>query len=270
MTKRPSSGCLRVSLIGASGRMGLALARLIQQSEKLTLAQALVSPDSAQLGRDIGPLAGIGDTGVMLGTELADCDVVIDFSSAENFGHCLSLCHERGLPLVSGTTGLNAEQHQLIRQLAKDIPILWAANMSVGVHMSYQLAAHAARALGSDADIEIVEWHHRHKKDAPSGTALQYAQVIKQNLDSGSTAHLALGRSGSDCARKSGEIGISAVRGGDIIGEHTVVFALDGERIELTHKASHRDAFAQGALKVAMWLAEQPAGLYEFSDFIAS
>jgi 4-hydroxy-tetrahydrodipicolinate reductase len=258
------SEALKIAVLGAAGRMGLSVVRAVSGARDLELCAAIEREGSVHLGRDIGELAGIGTIGVKASTSLDVADVVIDFSSPEVMHDMLEQCRQKGIAVVSGTTGIDEAARYALQQAAATIPVLWAPNLSIGVQLTYQLAAQAARAIGSQADIEVMESHHRYKKDAPSGTALQLVQVMADAMGVDINESMNAGRSGPDCRRKEGEIGVSAVRAGDIVGEHTAMFALAGERIEITHRAASRDAFVNGALMAARWLARQKPGLYNF------
>lgn len=204
-----------------------------------------------------------------LSDDLEQADAVIDFSSPAGLLDIAAQAAAANKPLVSGTTGLQDEHHLALRQAGERIPVLWSANMSIGVNLLYRLAGQAAIALGENADCDIAEAHHRFKKDAPSGTALELGRRIAAARGQDFDQVARLSRQGGDCPRRAGEIGFSAVRAGDITGEHTALFALDGERLELTHRATDRQIFARGALHAAAWLISQPQGLYSFGDTLA-
>lgn len=262
------SAPLRIGLLGATGRMGQALIRRIAAADDLQLACALVRPGGSGDGQDAGKLAGIGSVGIQAGQALADCDVLVDFSSADALLARLDECVERAIPVVSGTTALNYEQLRALSAAASSIPLFWSSNMSIAVALLQQLAVTAARAFGDSADIEISERHHRYKKDAPSGTAMTLAEALARARGSRPDEVIVRGRSGSDCGREPGEIGVSAIRAGDIVGDHTVLFGLDGETLELTHRAASRDAFADGALRAARWLPGREPGQYGIQDLL--
>jgi 4-hydroxy-tetrahydrodipicolinate reductase len=268
VTIRPMTEALKIAVLGAAGRMGLSVVRAVSAARDLELVAAIERKDSAHLGRDIGELAGIGKIGLSTGTRLELADVLIDFSSPEVMQELLEHCSRKGIALVSGTTGIDEAARLALQQAAASIPVLWAPNLSIGVQLTYQLAAQCARAIGQQADIEITEAHHRFKQDAPSGTALQLVQVMADAMGTDANAVMIAGRHGADCRRENGEIGVSSVRAGDIVGEHTVLFALAGERIELTHRAASREAFVNGALMAARWLASRAPGLYSFANVL--
>jgi 4-hydroxy-tetrahydrodipicolinate reductase len=261
-----ASQVLAVGIHGASGRMGTRIIQLIQADPALTLAAALDRGDHPQLGADVGPLAGLGPLGVPLSAALDRAvDVLIDFSVPAGTLALARLCAERGIPLVVGTTGLDPEQRAALTRAGERIPVLVAPNMSRAVNLLFRLAGEVARALGAAADIEIVERHHHFKTDAPSGTALRLAEVVGRAIGSDRLAH---GRAGQVGARPRGEIGIHALRVGDNPGEHTVVFGLMGETLELSHRATNRDGFARGALDAARFLAGRPPGVYSMDDLL--
>jgi 4-hydroxy-tetrahydrodipicolinate reductase len=252
--------------------MGRAVVALLAFDERLRLAAAIETAGSATLGRDAGELAGIGTLGVALTSELGVAlrrsDVVIDFSHVGAVPALARAAASSRTPMVVCTTGLDAAAHAALDALAKVAPVVVAANTSVGVTVLLHLAARAAELLGEDYDVEIVELHHRHKVDAPSGTALRLAEAVAgaRGLELAKAARH--GRSGQVGARTPDEIGIHALRGGDVIGEHTVLLAGAGERLELTHRAHARDLFARGALRAARWVVSQPPGKYEMSDVL--
>ena len=259
---------LRVAILGASGRMGLSLVRAVRAADDLQLVAGIIEPDNTQIGRDVGELAGIGPVEVELGTTLPEADVLLDFSAPRVMQEWASRCASEGVALLSGTTGLNDADQMALTRASEKVPVLWAPNMSIGVQMLYGLSARVARAIGDSTDIEICEVHHRHKVDAPSGTALEIGRVINRAMDREPEAGWVLSREGDDCRRQAGEIGFSATRTGDVIGEHTVVFGLDGERLEVTHRASSREAFVNGALLAARWLVRQSPGQYRFQEVL--
>jgi 4-hydroxy-tetrahydrodipicolinate reductase len=267
-----STGRARVLLHGAGGRMGRAVVALLAEDAALSLAAAIEAPGSALVGRDAGELAGLGANGVRLTDDLdvglRGADLAIDFSAAVAVSGFARAAASARIPSVICTTGLGAEAHAAIDALAAVAPVVVAANTSVGVTVLLHLAARATALLGEDYDAEIVELHHRHKVDAPSGTALRLAEAVAaaRGLDLDAAARH--GRSGAAGPRGEGELGIHAVRAGDIIGEHTLVLAGAGERLELTHRAHARDLFARGALRAARWVRGQPLGRYEMSDVL--
>jgi 4-hydroxy-tetrahydrodipicolinate reductase len=263
----------RVCVIGPHGRMGravLALARERQASQgsgNVQVVSALVRPGSAAVGIEVAP--GVVAT-ADVDAALAQAEVYIDFSTPQATADVALAAMARGVAGVVGTTGLNDRAHAALEALSKRGPVLWAPNFSPGVAVLLDLAERAARALGPEFDIEVVEIHHRQKRDAPSGTALAVAEALARGRSDGGGAALTrvLGRAGDTGARAPGELGIAAVRGGDVIGEHTAYLLGDHERIELTHRAATRSVFAAGALRAATWLAGKPAGRYRMSDVL--
>ncbi len=223
-----------------------------------------VQTAATELGLTIGATVSLGDD---LASALSQGDVVIDFSTAETTGSLLDLAIARKLPVVIGTTGHSAEARTALLVKAAQVPTVWAGNFSVGVNLLFALTARAAQALDSSFDVELVEMHHKHKKDAPSGTAARLLELLLEarNLQSDALRH---GREGITGERTISEIGVHALRGGDVIGDHTVLFAGPGERLELTHKASDRLIFARGALRAALWVVNQPAGVYDMQDVL--
>ncbi|MEO1767920.1 4-hydroxy-tetrahydrodipicolinate reductase [Thiobacter aerophilum] len=262
---------LNIAIAGASGRMGRALIEAVTQAADLRLSAALERPGSPYAGRDAGELVGT-PCGVIISTEpetaLADSRILIDFTRPEATLNHLALCRARGIAMVIGTTGFSAEQKATIREAAEDIGIVFAPNMSVGVNVVLKLLDMAARVLGEGYDVEIIEAHHRHKVDAPSGTALRMGEVVAAALGRDLAECAVYGREGVTGERLPSTIGFATVRGGDIVGDHTVLFAGIGERIEITHKASSRATFAMGALRAARFLAEHPRGLYDMQDVL--
>jgi len=262
----------RIAITGAAGRMGRCLIEACQQADGLDVSAALEHPGSSLLGSDAGELAGIGKLDVTVGTELtavtADFDVLIDFTRPEPTLANLEICRQAGRRMVIGTTGFNDEQKARISAAARDIAIVFAPNMSVGVNLCLKLLDMAARVLGDDVDVEIIEAHHRHKVDAPSGTALRMGEVVAAALGRDLKSCAVYGREGHTGERDSQTIGFETIRAGDIVGDHTVMFAGSGERVEITHKASSRMTFANGALRAAAWLVQQDAGLYDMQDVL--
>jgi 4-hydroxy-tetrahydrodipicolinate reductase len=267
------SAMLNVAIVGAAGRMGRTLVEAVSQNSKvMRVSAATVLADDAALGVDIGLLAvgaAIGVEAVAeLSPEKADFDVLIDFTSPEATMQHLALCQASKKALVIGTTGLSAEQQQAIQAASADIPIMLAPNMSVGVNLCLKLLQEAARVLGDEVDIEITEAHHRYKKDAPSGTALKMGEVIADTLGRDLNKVAVYGREGIGEERDRSTIGFTTIRAGDIVGDHTVTFAGLGERVEITHKASSRMTFANGAVRAAQWIANKESGLYSMQDVL--
>ncbi len=264
---------LRIAVCGAGGRMGHALIAACATHPNLVLGAALESPQSPHLGMDAGMLAGIGPLAVAVTDDIARAlplvDVVIEFTRPQATLLHLEICRRAGVPMVIGTTGFAADQQAEITTAARDIPLVMAPNMSVGVNVALKLIEMAARVLGDEVDVEIIEAHHRHKVDAPSGTALRMGEVVAQALGRNLADCAVYGRQGQVGARDRQTIGFATVRGGDIVGDHTVLFAGEGERLEITHRAHSRANFAQGALRAAAWLIDKPPGLYDMQDVLA-
>ena len=262
----------RIAITGAAGRMGRALVEAVRGAPGLELTVAVERPDSSLLGGDAGELAGLGRIGVPLTADLAAAadafDTLIDFTAPAATLANLALCRRAGKRLVIGTTGIDLAGRQAIADAGADVGIVFAPNMSIGVNLCFRLLDLAARVMGADADIEIVEAHHRHNVDAPSGTALRMGEVIAQALGRDLARVAIYGRQGNTGARPRETIGFETIRAGDVVGEHTVWFATEGERVEITHKASSRMTFAKGAARAAQWLAGRPAGLYDMQDVL--
>jgi len=261
---------MKIAIHGVTGRMGQCVTRLAA-AEGATIVGAIASPTSSKLGRDAGEMAGIGTIGVEVSADTASgllgADVVIDFASAAALPHLLQLAMRAKVAVVSGTTGLDATGVELLDQASKVVPVLWAPNTSVGVQVLAELVTLAVKKLGLGFDVEIVETHHRQKRDAPSGTAERLRGAVEAGRAGLSPVY---GRDGNVGPRPDSEIGVFAVRGGDVIGDHTVHLLGLGERIELTHRATSRDLFARGALRAARFLTGKPAGRYAMVDVIRS
>jgi 4-hydroxy-tetrahydrodipicolinate reductase len=263
---------IRMGVAGAAGKMGSRITALSKEYEGLKLAAAFEREGHRDIGKDIGILAGSGESGVLLtggiGEIIDSVDLIIDFTSVESTKQNLKAASAKGKAMVIGTTGFTAADKGEMTPLLKGIPCVMASNMSLGVNLLLKVLADVAGALGDDYDIEIVEAHHRLKKDAPSGTALKMAQVIADAVNRNLDDVAVYARKGIIGQRTKKEIGIQAVRAGDIVGEHTVLFGGLGERIEITHKASSRDTFARGALRAALWLQGKDPGLYDMQDVL--
>ncbi len=260
-----------IGIFGANGRMGKALIAAAYE-QKLSLAAATVRSGSAFAGLDATELAGCGKSGLLLTETSADsitaADIWVDFTMPEAMLQHLELAVAANKALVIGVTGLTDQQYRLIQKAAEQIPVVWAPNMSVGVNLLLHLVQTAAKVMGNTADIEIIEAHHRYKKDAPSGTALAIGNSIAKALDRNLQDVAVYGREGMTGERQQQTIGFATVRGGDIIGDHTALFADLGERLEITHKASSRATFAQGALRAALWLQNKQPGLYSMQQVL--
>ncbi|MEM7359306.1 MAG: 4-hydroxy-tetrahydrodipicolinate reductase [Pseudomonadota bacterium] len=260
----------RLAVAGATGRMGRAIIAAAHHDEHCSLVAAFARPGNSLVGSDAGELAGVGKINLEVSDQLLqdDFDLMIDFTGVESSLAHLEYCRARGKKIVIGTTGFSAAQLQSIQQAAEEVPVVLAPNTSVGVNLSFSLLRQAARVLGNDADIEIIESHHRNKVDAPSGTALRMGEVIAETLNRDLAECAVHGREGHGESRDRNTIGFSAIRAGDIIGEHTVLFAAEGERIEISHKASNRSIYASGALRAAQFLMGQAPGLYDMEDVL--
>jgi len=263
---------IQIGVAGAAGKMGSRISALCREYDGLQLAGAFERAGHREIGKDIGTIVGIGETGVILQESMEKVidavDIIIDFTSIESTMKNLEIAAQKGKAMVIGTTGFSKDNLKEMEPLLKEIPCVMASNMSLGVNLLLKVLQDVARVLGEDYDIEIVEAHHRLKKDAPSGTALKMAQVIADAVNRNLDEVGVYARHGIIGQRTKKEIGIQTVRAGDIVGEHTVLFGGLGERIEITHKASSRDTFARGALKAALWLAGKPAGLYDMQDVL--
>jgi 4-hydroxy-tetrahydrodipicolinate reductase len=261
---------LRLAIPGAGGRMGRMILRLITEHPNLQLAVATERDGSPAIGQDAGLVAGVSPLGVRVSGEDAalDADVAIIFTAPGATGRLVERAAEAGAAVVIGTTGIGEEERVVIEKAAQQVPIMWAANMSLGMNVLFGLVRQAAAILGDDYDVEIVEMHHRHKKDAPSGTALALAGAIADVMKRDLPEDLRHGRTGIVGARSQREIGMHALRGGDVVGDHCVYFSAMGERVELSHRASSRETFARGALRAAEWLRDRDPGLYDMQDVL--
>ncbi len=263
---------VRVGVCGAAGRMGKTILEVCQETDKVEVTAALEYSGSPMLGLDAGELAGIGRNGVLIGDDIAavadQVDVMIDFTLAASVPKNLEQCLAANCKMVIGTTGLSQEDQGQIRQAASRIGIVFAPNMSIGVNLCFKLLEMAAAVVGDDADIEIIEAHHNQKKDAPSGTAIRMGEVVAETLGRNLKECAVYGREGITGVRDNKTIGFETIRAGDIVGDHTVMFAMAGERVEITHRATSRKTFASGAVRAAKWLAEKDTGLYDMQDVL--
>ena len=263
---------LAITLSGASGRMGQALVRLIAEDENMSLVGALDQSSNPFIGKDVGDIAGAGTLGVTLTDNfdkaLDRADVVIDFTLPGATPAILSAVQRHKVALVMGTTGHDEPGKQIIRAAGDKVPLVWSANYSVGVTVLRHLAFQAARTLGKGWDIEVLEMHHRKKVDAPSGTALALGQAAAEGREWQLNNVKKYERSGYTGARPDNEIGFATLRGGNVAGDHSLIFATDNERIELNHRATNRDIFARGALRAARWVSDKPIGLYDMTDVL--
>ncbi|MYG13453.1 MAG: 4-hydroxy-tetrahydrodipicolinate reductase [Gammaproteobacteria bacterium] len=264
---------MRVAIAGASGRMGRTLIQAIAEDGALQLGAAIEQPGAPSVGADAGEVAGVGALGVAIADSVVavieDFETLINFTVPEATLAAVDACHDAGRGLVIGTTGFDAAGLARIRAAAEAIPILMAPNMSIGVNLMFRLVEQAARALGDEVDIEVVEAHHRHKIDAPSGTAVRLGELVAGALGRTLEEDAVYGRQGETGARSRRTIGFSALRGGDIVGDHTVMFAGGGERLEITHRAASRMNFALGALRAAKFLADKGHGLFDMQDVLS-
>ncbi|MGY0555247.1 4-hydroxy-tetrahydrodipicolinate reductase [Vreelandella sp. 2A-K22] len=263
----------RIAIVGVAGRMGRTLVNAVEQDAEATLAGGIVEPGSSLAGADIGELAGVGKRGVVAVDSLTsivdEFDVLIDFTAPQVTLVNLAFCAEHGKRIVIGTTGMSDDELAQLDSYRDKVAMVFAPNMSVGVNLTLKLLETAAKALGDEGyDIEVIESHHRHKVDAPSGTAIKMGEVIADSLGRNLKEHGVFERVGQCGPRTDKEIGFATVRAGDIVGEHTVMFATEGERIEITHKASSRMTFAKGAVRAARWVAGKESGRYDMQDVL--
>jgi 4-hydroxy-tetrahydrodipicolinate reductase len=262
----------KVVVTGAAGRMGHEIIRLVHASGALALHAAVERPGSPAVGKDAGALAGLEPAGVAvgddLGAALAGSDLVIDFTSHEASVHHAEHCAAKGVAIVIGSTGFTPEAKARVAHAARSIPVMQSPNMSVAVNVMFELVRQAARALGDGFDVEIVELHHKRKRDAPSGTAIALGEAAAEALGRAPAEVLAYSRHGIVGERPPRQIGIQSLRGGDAAGDHTVLFCGEGERLEITHRAASREQFARGAVRAAEWLVGRPAGLYDMADVL--
>lgn len=263
---------LRIAVAGVSGRMGKTLVEAITSNPAVRLGAASERSGSPAIGQDVGQVCGMPALNVSsvadLGTRLADFDVLIDFTSPEATLAHLDLCAAHGKHLIIGTTGFDEAGKAAIAAAAQKTAIVFAPNMSVGVNLCFKLLELAAKVIGEESDIEIIEAHHRHKKDAPSGTALRMGEVVAQQLGRSLKEVAVYGREGQTGERDRKTIGFATIRAGDIVGDHTVMFATPGERVEITHKSASRRPYADGAVRAALWLQGKSAGLFNMQDVL--
>ncbi len=263
---------VRIGVCGAAGRMGKTILEVCNETDGVEVTAAVEYSGSSMLGLDAGELAGIGKNGVTITDDISahadHVDVVIDFTLATSVAANIQKCVAAGCKMVIGTTGLTPEDHDLIKSAANKIAIMYAPNMSIGVNLCLKLLEMTAKVIGNDTDIEIIEAHHRHKKDAPSGTALRMGEVVAHTLGRNLQDCAVFGREGITGERDKNTIGFETIRAGDIVGDHTVMFAAAGERVEITHKATSRKTFASGAVRAAQWLVKKEKGLYDMQDVL--
>ena len=264
---------IKLGICGAAGRMGKTILEVCKNIKDVKICAAIEHPDSPYIGHDAGEVAGIGNLGVQITDSISSSsnkvDVFIDFTLADSVIQNINECESLGCSMVIGTTGLNDEAKARIQSAAKNISIVFAPNMSIGVNLCFRLLEVAASTIGKDADVEIVEAHHRDKKDAPSGTAIRMGEIIASTTDRDLKDCAIYGREGTSESRDKNSIGFETIRAGDIIGDHTVIFATTGERIEISHKATSRKNFANGAVRAALWLADKDKGLFDMQDVIS-
>ncbi|OHE59340.1 MAG: 4-hydroxy-tetrahydrodipicolinate reductase [Thermodesulfovibrio sp. RBG_19FT_COMBO_42_12] len=263
---------IKIAVAGAAGRMGSRISALSKEYGELQLAGAFEKKGHKDIGKDIGTVVGIGETGVILVDSLEpiidNIDLIVSFTTVEATKEHLRLASSKGKAVVIGTTGFSKDDLKEVSELTRNIPCVMASNMSMGVNLLLKVLQDITRVLGDAYDVEIIEAHHRMKKDAPSGTALKMAQVIAGALNRNLEEVGVYARKGIIGERTAKEIGIQTIRAGDIVGEHTVIFGGLGERIEVIHKVSSRDTFARGALKAAIWIYGKPSGLYDMQDVL--
>ena len=259
----------KLAISGACGRMGGRIISLAIEADELDIVAAVEKKGHGDTGKDAGIVAGTKAIGIKVGSEYpARADVLIDFSQAQVTDEVVQYCCANGVGLVMGTTGLTGQQREKIKQASEKIAVIYATNMSIGMNLLFGLAAAVASTLGAEYDIEIIEQHHRFKKDAPSGTALTLAEKICETTGRDFPGCVVCGRKGTDAHRAEGNIGIHSVRAGDITGVHSIIFSTSGETVTLNHSAHSRDCFARGALRAAKWVLDKPAGLYSMADVL--
>jgi len=263
-------GNIKAIVVGAAGKMGNRVIHIIKETPSIELARAIERVDHPSIGKDIGEVIGLGKLGISLegGLKKGGGDVMINFSNPAASLESMEFAAETGLAIVIGTTGLGPEQMEKVKTLSKNVRCVLAPNMSVGMNLMFRIVQDVARVLGPDYDIEILEAHHRLKKDSPSGTAVKLGELIAKAIDRDLGQVGVYGRKGMIGERTKEEIGIQVIRAGDIVGEHTVLFGGIGERLEVIHRAHSRDNFARGAIKAALWIVNQPNGLYDMQEVL--
>ncbi len=264
---------VRIGICGAAGRMGKTIFEVCQETRGVKVTAAIEQKGSPMIGKDAGEQAGLGRLGVAIVDDISSVankfDVLIDFTVAASVPDNVRKCRAAEKNMVIGTTGLSDAQKKIITRASKDIAIIFAPNMSIGINLCFKLLEMAAMVIGKDADIEIIEAHHREKKDAPSGTSLRMGEVIANTLGRNLKKCAIYGREGITGARDKNTIGFETIRAGDIVGEHTVMFATAGERVEFSHKATSRKTFASGAVRAAQWVAKKKTGLFDMQDVLS-
>jgi 4-hydroxy-tetrahydrodipicolinate reductase len=261
---------VKAIVVGAAGKVGGRIVHIINETPSIELSQAVERPDHPAIGRDIGEIIGLGKMGILLEKAMKKEKgaVIINFSSPQASMESLEFARENGLAAVIGTTGLSPAQTERLREISKSMRCVFSPNMSVGVNVMFQVVRDVARVLGPEYDIEILEAHHRLKKDSPSGTAVKLGEVIADAIGRNFAQVGVYGRKGMVGERTRDEIGMQVIRAGDIVGEHTVLFGGVGERLEIIHRAHSRDNFARGAVRAALWIVNQPNGLYDMQDVL--
>jgi 4-hydroxy-tetrahydrodipicolinate reductase len=261
---------IKATVVGAAGKMGGRIIHIIQETPSISLSGAVERPDHPSIGKDIGEVIGLGKMNIPLEGDLkkARGDVIINFTTPKSSIESLEFAKEAGLAIVIGTTGLNPEQLERMKGLAKSVRCVFSPNMSVGVNVMFKVVQEVAQTLGPDYDIEIFEAHHRLKKDSPSGTAVKLGELVAKAVGRDFGKVGIYGRKGMVGERTREEIGMQVIRAGDIVGEHTVLFGGIGERLEIIHRAHSRDNFARGAIRAALWVVNQPNGLYDMQDVL--
>ncbi|MFB3885651.1 MAG: 4-hydroxy-tetrahydrodipicolinate reductase [Thermodesulfobacteriota bacterium] len=260
---------IQAIVVGAAGKMGGRIIHILQEYPSIKLFRAVDRPDHPSIGRDIGEVVGFGKLGIPLEGELRKGgDVIINFSNPQASLESLKFAREAGLAIVIGTTGLNPDQTEKVKELSKGVRCVMAPNMSVGMNVMFRTVQEVAQVLGLEYDVEILEAHHHLKKDSPSGTAVKLGELIAKATGRDFAQVGVYGRKGMVGERKKEEIGMQVIRAGDIVGEHTVLFGGIGERLEITHRAHSRDNFARGAIRAALWVVNQPDGLYDMQDVL--
>ena len=272
MSQQATEQAIKVGVIGAGGRMGRMLIEAVQNNPQTMLRAAIERQGSSLVGADAGEVAAVGCLDVQIVDDLqaviSDIDVLIDFSLPDATEQNIQVCAEHGVAMVIGTTGFNEQQEQVLAKASEQIAIVYAGNYSTGVNLSLKLLGMAAKAFGNDADVEVIEAHHKHKIDAPSGTAYMMAEAVAEARGQNLKDVAVYGREGQTGEREAGTIGIHAIRGGEIIGDHTVMFIADGEVVEITHRARARMTFAAGAVRAATWIIKQEVGQYDMQDVL--
>lgn len=272
MSQQTKEQAIKVGVIGAGGRMGRMLIEAINDNPQTTLNAAIERQGSSLVGADAGEVAAIGHLNVQIVDDLQsvvdDIDVLIDFSLPDATEKNMQVCAEHNVAMVIGTTGFNEQQEQVLEKASEKIAIVYAGNYSTGVNLSLKLLEMAAKAFGTEADVEVIEAHHKHKIDAPSGTAYMMAEAVADARGQNLKEVAVYGREGQTGEREAGTIGIHAIRGGEIIGDHTVMFIADGEVVEITHRARARMTFAAGAVRAATWVIQQEVGQYNMQDVL--